>query len=292
MIDFIVTCLQAATPIWLAALGGLFAQRAGVLHMGLEGLMLTGAFTVVAVGVKSDSLLVAVLASVAVNTVVSVIFWILITWFRANVIIVGLALSLAAASGTTYALVAVFGSQAAVQSTLGLAKPFGGSLTVLTYAAVVLSFLSWFVLTRTRWGLRVSVCGRDTFAARSAGVNIDITRLWTLLIAGLFCALAGAELSLANVQSFSDNMTQGRGYVAFIAVLLGGVTPIGTTLAALFFGFAQGLGIESQLSLNGTVPTQFVQMIPYVATIVAMVVAGTAYRRRGMVLSSSPESIQ
>ncbi len=292
MNDFIITCLQAATPIWLAALGGLFAQRSGVLHMGLEGLMLTGAFTVVAVGRATGSLTLSLLAAFAVNTVLSVLFWVLVTWFRANVIIVGLALSLAAASGTTYALVAVFGSQAAVQSSLRLPKPFGLSLTVLTYLAVLLSCATWFALTRTRWGLRVTVCGRDTYAARSAGVDINRTRLTTLVIAGIFCALAGAELALANVQSFSEDMSQGRGYVAFIAVLLGGVTPVGVSIASLFFGFAEGLGIESQLGLNGTVPTQFVEMIPYLATIVAMVVAGAAYKRRGQAMTASPESIQ
>lgn len=292
MSDFVLTCLQAATPIWLAALGGLFAQRAGVLHMGLEGLMLIGAFVTVTVAVKTGSLVAALASAVLSALVVSLLFWVLITWFRANVIIVGLALSLAAASGTTYALVAVFGSQAAVQSDVGLPKPFGGELTVLTYAAVLLTAVTWFVLARTRWGLRITVCGRDTFAARSAGVRIDRTRLVCLLIAGALCALAGAELSLANVQSFSENMSQGRGYVAFIAVLLGGVTALGTSAAALFFGFAEGLGIESQLSLNGTVPTQFVQMLPYLATIIAMVVAGAAYRRRGMTLAPPPEATQ
>lgn len=290
--DFLATCLQAATPIWLAALGGLYAQRAGVLHLGLEGLMLVGAFGVVALGAKTGSMTAAITLTIAINLVLSLIFWLLITHLRANVIIVGLALSLLAASATTFGLVAMFGSQAALQSDLRLARLFGGDLTILTAFAAVASVVTWVLINRTRWGLRLTVCGRDTFAARSAGVHIDRARLAALLIAGTLCSLAGIELALANVQSFSQDMTQGRGYVAFIAVLLGGVTPLGTSIASLFFGFTEALGIESQLSLNGTVPTQVIQMIPYVVTIVAMVTAGAAYRRRGMSVTGTPEALQ
>ncbi|KRB36634.1 ABC transporter permease [Microbacterium sp. Root180] len=290
--DFLITCLQAATPIWLAALGGLFAQRAGVLHMGLEGLMLIGAFVSVTIAIATGSLVMSMTVAIAASLVVSVLFWLLITKLRANVVIVGLAISLTAASATTYALVRIFGSQAAIQTTVELPKPFGGELSILTYAAVGLTAVAWFVFARTRWGLRISVSGRDVFAARSAGVHVDRTRLVALLIAGACCALAGTELALSNVQSFSQNMAAGRGYVAFIAVLLGGVTPIGTAAAAIFFGFAEGIGIEAQLTWGGQVPSQFIQMAPYVATIVAMVVAGIGYRRRGMTIAASPEALE
>jgi ABC-type uncharacterized transport system permease subunit len=291
MLGFLITSIQAATPIWLAALGGLLAQRAGVLHLGLEGLMLIGAFTTVAVAIGTGSLLLAIGAATVACLAVSFVFWVLITALRANVIIVGLAISLAAASATTYALVTIFGSQTAIQTAVSLPKPFGGHLTILTYLAAVLTGVIWFVLSRTRWGLQLSVSGLDTFAARSAGVNVDRIRLTALLVAGVCCALAGAELSLGTVQSFSENMAAGRGYFAFIAVLLGGVTPVGAALSALLFGAADALGIESQLTLNGFLPTQFVQMTPYLVTIIAMVVAGAAYRRRGMSISATPESV-
>lgn len=290
--DFLITCAQAATPLWLAALGALFAQRAGVMHLGLEGLMLIGAFASVAVAIGTGSLAIALLMAIIASLIVSAIFWLLITKLKANVVIVGLAISLAAASATTYALVRIFGSQAAIQTTVELPKPFGGELSILTFAALALTVVAWFVFARTRWGLRISVSGRDVFAARSAGVHVDRTRLIAMLIAGGCCALAGAELALSNVQSFSQNMTAGRGYVAFIAVLLGGITPIGTAIAAVFFGFAEGIGIQAQLTWGGQVPSQFIQMAPYIATIVAMVVAGIGYRRRGMTLIASPEALE
>ncbi len=298
--DLLVLCLQAATPIWLAALGGLLAQRSGIMHLGLEGLMLCGAFSTVAISVKTGSLALAMVAAVGVNLGVSLVFWLLITWFRANTIIVGLAISMTAAAGTTFALVTVFGSQAAIRTDATLPRPVQISdgplaplarLTVLTYAAALLTLVAWLMLTRTRWGLRLSVCGSDTFAARSAGVNIALTRLVTLALAGACCALAGAELALANVQSFSENMTQGRGYLAFIAVLLGGLVPFGVAAASLFFGLADGVGVRSQLDLHGVIPVQFIQMLPYLCTIGAMVAAVLLNRRRGLTMPSGVEEL-
>jgi simple sugar transport system permease protein len=295
MLELFVMCVQAATPIWLVALGGLLAQRSGVMHLGLEGLMLLGAFVVVTTTIATGSPALGILAAIGVNLVVSLLFWLLISVLRTDVIITGLALSLTSAAATTFALVTLYGSQAAINSPVGLPRPVPvegplGAFTVLTYAAVLLTGVLWFLLGRTRWGLAVSAAGSDPFAARSAGVDVDRTRLLALLAAGAFAALAGAELSLANVQIFAENMTQGRGYLAFIAVLLGAVRPLGVAAAALFFGLADGLAIRSQLSLNAVVPVQFVQMLPYVCTIVALVIASTLMQRRRRSASTISEA--
>jgi ABC-type uncharacterized transport system permease subunit len=288
--DFLVTCLQAATPIWLAALGGMFAQRSGVIHLGLEGLMLSGAFVATATAIKTGSIVAAIAAAILVNSLLSLLFWTLVTHFRANVMIVGLGLSLTAAGATGFAMVAVFHTEAAVQSPIGLPRPLAGlagslkplgGLSVLTFAAIALTWAAWWSLRRTRAGLKLSACGSDPFAARSAGVPVGRYRLMALQIAGLLCALAGTELSLARVQSFSDDISQGRGYLAFAAVLLGGVAPVGVSVAALFFGCAAAFGIESQLLFNGSLPPQFVLMIPYVVTVVATTVTAVIRKRRG-----------
>ncbi|GII92786.1 ABC transporter permease [Sinosporangium siamense] len=288
--DFLVTCLQAATPIWLAALAGMYAQRAGVVHLGLEGLLVSGAFAATATAVGTGSIVLALAAAVAVNLVLSALFWVLTTYFKANVMIVGLGLSLTAAGATGYALVVVFGSEAAIRSPIGLPRPFDGlsgplaplgDLSIVTFAAVVLSWFAWWSIRRTRAGLRLSACGSDPFAAKSAGVPVERYRLAALLIGGFLCALAGAELSLAQVQSFSDGISQGRGYLAFAAVLLGGVAPVGVSVASLFFGLAAALGIQSQVDFNDALPPQFVLMAPYVVTIVAISVTALANRRRG-----------
>ncbi|MEU7749865.1 ABC transporter permease [Nonomuraea sp. NPDC049158] len=288
--DFLATCLQAATPIWLAALAGMYAQRAGVVHLGLEGLIVSGAFTATATALATGSIVLALAAAVAVNLALSLLFWLLITRLKANVMIVGLGLSLTAAGATGYSLVVVFGSGAAVQSPIGLPRPFDwltgplaplGDLSVLTFAAVALSWFAWWSIRRTRAGLRLSACGSDPFAARSAGVPVDRYRLAALLGGGFLCALAGAELSLAQVQSFSEGISQGRGYLAFAAVLLGGVAPVGVSLASLFFGFAAAFGIQSQVDFNDVLPPQFVLMAPYIVTIVAISVTALVNRRRG-----------
>ncbi|MFF5260345.1 ABC transporter permease [Actinomadura viridis] len=287
MDDFLVTCLQAATPIWLAALAGMFAQRSGILHLGLEGLMLSGAFAATATAIKTGSIVLAIGVAVAVNLALSLLFWLLVTRFKANVLIVGLGLSLTAAGATGYALVAFFDTEAAIQSPVGLPRPLSGvggplgNLSVLTFAAIGLTWLSWWTIRRTRAGLKLSACGSDPFAARSAGVPVDRYRLAALQVGGLLCALAGTELSLAQVQSFSDNIAQGRGYLAFAAVLLGGVAPVGVSVAALFFGSAAAFGIQSQLDFNGALPPQFVLMLPYVVTIVAISATALVKRRRG-----------
>lgn len=288
--SFLATCLQAATPIWLAALAGMLAQRAGVVHLGLEGLIVSGAFVATATAVSTGSIVLALAAAVAVNLALSLLFWLLITSLKANVMIVGLGLSLVAAGATGYALVVVFGSESAISSPIGLPRPFEGitgplgmlgDLSVLTFAAVLLSWVAWWFIRRTRAGLRLSACGSDTFAARSAGVPVDRHRLGALLAGGFLCALAGAELSLAQVQSFSDGISQGRGYLAFAAVLLGGVAPIGVSLASLFFGFAAAFGIQSQVDFNDVLPPQLVLATPYVVTIVAISVTALINKRRG-----------
>ena len=152
---------------------------------------------------------------------------------------------------------------------------------MLTFAAIALTVFAWWSIRRTRAGLRLSACGSDPFAARSAGVPVDLYRLGALQIGGLLCALAGTELSLAGVQSFSDNITQGRGYLAFAAVLLGNVAPVGVSVAALFFGFATAFGIQSQLDYNGALPPQFILMLPYAVTVIAISVTAVIKKRRG-----------
>lgn len=289
MLDIITTSLQVATPIWLAALGGMYAQRAGILHLGLEGLMLIGAFVSVAMLVHQHSVPLALLTAILVDVVVSGLFWLLITQFGGNVVIVGLAVSITAMGATSYALVALYGSTASIAATRGLPHPVHDApgplsvlngLSLLTYVAALASVVSWWILRRTRFGLRLQAAGTDPFAARSAGVRVDRTRLYSLSIAGVLCALAGADLALGSVQSFSEDMTQGRGYLAFAAVLLGRATPVGVAVSAVFFGFASALGIRSQLSTGHVVPVQFVLMLPYVLTIVAVSLSAYAHRRR------------
>ncbi len=291
MIDFLNIGIQAAIPIMLVTMGGVIAYRAGILHLGLEGLMLIGAFAAVAVTIRTGSVALGVVAAMLVNAVVSLLFWILVDVLRADLYIAGLGLSLTGVGLTSFLLEAIFKTQGAVHAQSGLPSVVGGNrhgllglfagLSVLAWATPVLVFGTWLVLRRTRLGLRVSAVGEYPFAARSAGVNVGAVRCGALVAAGIFCALGGAELALAAINSFGEDMAQGRGYLAVTAVLFGAGHPLGAAVAALFFGLADAVGIESQLSTHHILPVQFILMVPYVLTIVAISISSAIRSRRG-----------
>ena len=275
MIDFIVSVLRSGTPLIYVALAGVLSQRAGIWHVGLEGLMIAGACAAVMITVQAGSLLLGIVVSVAVCVLGSILLWFVIEKLKANPIIAGLGLTGLGLGGTDLAVQAVLGSEAAVHSPVGLPRlgqgwgPFA-VLSVLVVIMPVVVFAMWVLLRRTRFGLQLAACGEHPFAARSVGVNPSRMRLIALMLGGVLCALGGIELALGSLQIFSINMTAGRGFMAFAAVIFGASHPFGATAAALFFSVAEFLGIKAQLSLGEAVPPDFVLMLPYVASIVGV----------------------
>jgi ABC-type uncharacterized transport system permease subunit len=287
--QFIATTLRVGSPLVYVALGGMVAYRAGVFHLGLEGLMLTGAFSAVAVADWTENVWLALGAAVLVDLALSFVFWLVIGPFRANVIIAGLGLTSLAVGGTSYALVTIFDSRGQVRSPVGFPQPVHGAdgwlqsvseLSVLVWVMPIVVVFMWMLTRRTRFGLRVTAAGEFPFAARSAGADVPQLRLVALLIAGALCAVGGADLALGSLQGFSENMTQGRGFLAFAAVLFGAGQPIGTALAAMFFGLAEALGIRAQLLGVSVPPVEFVLMVPFIVTIVAVWLSGLRNRQR------------
>ncbi|CAN5776704.1 ABC transporter permease [soil metagenome] len=286
MEQFIVTTLRVATPIVLVALGGLFAYRAGIFHLGLEGQMLIGAFASVAGTAWTGDVWLGILIGILVNLVVSAGFWVVIVPLRANAIIAGLGLTALGVGGTTFALTVLFDTRGQIRAPVALPRPLSGSidgplaeLSILVLLMPLIALLTWLVLRRTRFGLRLAAVGEYPFAARSAGVRVGRMRLIALLICGTLCTLGGADLALGTLSFFQENMTAGRGFLGFSSMLFGAGDPIGTTLAALFFGLAQALGIQAQLLNLGFPPVEFVLMLPFVATIVAVWISGMRNRR-------------
>lgn len=289
MAQFIATTLRVGSPIVYVALGGMVAFRAGIFHLGLEGLMLSGAFTAVAVAEWSENVWLALLLAVLVNVVLSFLFWVVIGPLRANVIIAGLGLSSLAIGGTSYALVTIFDARGQLRAPVGIPKPVedGGGwaqavseLSVLVWVMPIVVLVVWVVIRRTRFGLRLATTGEFPFAARSAGVSVPRMRLVALLISGALCAVGGTDLALGSLQGFSENMTQGRGFLGFAAILFGAAQPVGTALAALFFGLAEAIGIRAQLLGVSVPPVEFVLMVPFVVTIVAVWLSGLRNRQR------------
>ena len=157
---------------------------------------------------------------------------------------------------------------------------FVSELSVMTWVLPILVVLGWILLTRSHLGLQIAAVGEYPYGAEASGVNQSRVRLHAILITGVGCALAGAQLSVGDLSAFTENMTNGRGFIALAAMLFGARSPLYTALAGLFFGFADAFGILIQIRADGSIPRQFVLMAPFVITIVIVALSSSIGRRR------------
>lgn len=283
------------TPILLAALGGLICERAGVFNIALEGMMLTGAFFAVAGSYYAENAFVGVLAAMLSGALLSVLFAVLAISLRGNMIVLGIALNLLVSGATVFLLRAMFGVKGAFQDPKiqGLGKLSLGALdnvpvlgpillghTWIVYASWVLVIVVYIVLFRHRIGLRLRGVGEMPEAAETLGVNVKVMRYGAIIVSGLLCGLAGAQLSLGQVTLFVENMSAGRGWIAVVAVMFGQAHPIGVFLASVLFGFADSIGFRLQ---GVGLPSQFTGMVPYVVTLIALFI--TQARRKNATLT-------
>ncbi len=291
--------LRLAAPLLLAALGELLVERAGVVNIGIEGMMLCGAFAAFAASVVSGSPAVGVGAGVLAGCVLGGVFVVFAVVRRADQIVVGTAINLLALGATGLALRAMFSdaipSAPAVGewrvpglSELPLLGPALFRQTPFTYAALVLAGACAYFLARTRAGLRLRAVGEAARAADAEGVRVECVRGLAVLTGAGFAGLAGAVLPLAQSNTFAEGMTAGRGFIALAIVIFGRWKPSGVILAALFFGAATAL--QFRLQARGLdVPYPLALMLPYVLTLVVLAFAsgrarapgdlGRAYRR-------------
>jgi ABC-type uncharacterized transport system permease subunit len=281
-------------------MGATYASRAGVFHLGLDGLMLIGAFGAIAGTKWTGSALIGVGVGMSASVLASLLFWFVIVVLRSDPIIAGLGLSTLGLGATSFALQAIFHSRGAIYVDQGLWRPVSGhptgllsivsDLSVLVWLTPLVVAVSWLILRRTLFGVRVAAVGEFPFAARSAGVSVGVIKLKALLITGVLCGLAGAELSLGSLRSFTENLTQGRGFISFTAVIFGAGGPLQTAIAAVFFGLADAIGIQTQLAANGlAVPREVVLAIPYLLTVVAVWYSSRRRRRLGLAGDTSGE---
>ena len=274
--------LRMIAPILLAALGGAICARVGIFNVGLEGLMLTGAFAAITGNHLFGDVWLAVLFAVICSGLMSLILAWLTIGLNANMIVVGVALNFLATGLTTYCLFAIFNVKGSYYDPgmAGLPKwdiPLVGDIpgvggilsghSPLVYFAFLLAFALQFFLFRTVKGFRLLAAGEHPEAARSLGIRIDRIRYFAVLASGVLCGLAGAQLSLGQVTQFTEGMTAGRGFIALVAVMLGQNHPLGVALASLLFGFMDALSIRLQ---GYALPTQFTMALPYVMTLAAM----------------------
>lgn len=270
---FLAQTLRIAIPYLFAASGGVVSERSGLIAIGLEGYMLGGAFCGALASYYSGSAWVGLLGAMAGGVILALLYAVTVIRFRADQVVVGIAINLLVIGATRFFLRLAFHSSANSPRVPG----FGAERSGTGVGALVFNPLIWlgifsvavvaWQLYRTPFGLRVRAVGEHPAAAVSVGIKVDRVRYVSAALSGMFAALGGAYLAFDQHQ-FSAEMTAGRGFIALAAVIFGRWDPFRAALACLLFAAAETL----QIQLQGAqlIPSQFVEMIPYVLTIVAL----------------------
>lgn len=273
--------LRSATPVALAGMGGLMTEHAGIMNIGMDGMILMGAFTAVAVSVVTGSAWLGVAAAILVGMLVGLFFALFVVKFKSDEFIIGTALNILADGLTVFLLWALFNVRGTLRTTEGLPAVDLGVIAEIPFVGQILSgnslfvYLTWglvalmFILVyRTPYGFWVRAAGEKPGTLSTAGISPDKVKWASSVLCGAFCGLAGAQLALGNVTMFSEGMANSRGYVAFACVIFGGANPVKVYLAALMFGFFDALGYRLQ---EYNISPDLTAIIPYVITVVMMV---------------------
>ncbi len=264
--------LTTATPLILAALGETIVQKSGIVNVGLEGMMLIGAFVAAEAAIATNSAVCGIFAAAGVGILVALLFAMFVVRLAANQVVVGVVINLLALglTGTLYRYRShLVGAEF---STPGLpAIVFNQSL--LTLAALLAVPAVWWVLNRTRTGLELRACGEQPAAAEASGIGIAATRTSALIFGGVMAGIAGAFLSVGDVHTFGEGMTDGRGFIALAIVTSGRWNPWGCLIAALLFGFVAIFQFQLQ-AMGYNLPYQLFLALPYVATLAVLTFGG------------------
>jgi simple sugar transport system permease protein len=262
VVAFAAQTLRIAAPIAMAALGGAISERAGVVALALEGMLLAGALAAELAAHATGSPWLGVASAAAGGAVLAALYGLAVIRFRADQIVSGVAVNILALGGTTYFIQLFYGS---ASNAPGIESMPSWIMVLLTVVAVG---LVWLALRFTPFGLRVRAVGEHPDAAASLGVPVARVRAAAVLASGALAGLGGAWLALEN-HGFVSNMSSGRGYLALAAVIMGKWRPVPTALACLFFGAAQAAQI--QLKTAGlAIPDTLADLLPYILTIVAL----------------------
>jgi simple sugar transport system permease protein len=273
--------LRFATPLIFGALGGMFSERSGVTNVGLEGMMLMGAFFGIMAADKLDSWELGLFVGVLSGGLAALLHAVWSIHFRADQIISGFAINFLALGLTGYLFIDIYGQEGTptdIESIPNVRLAFlddvpfigdiFGNLNLMIWIALILVPLSWVVLFRTPLGLRIRAVGEHPRAADTVGIDVYAIRYGAVVASGMLAAAGGAFLSIGFVNSFNENMTAGRGFIALAAVIFGNWRPFGAAAACLLFGFSSALA-QRLPEYSGSAATLF-QALPYVLTLIAV----------------------
>lgn len=284
--------LYNSTPLILAVLGGLFAHKANVLNIGLEGMMLMGAFSSALIVMLTGSLWTALLVSILLTLVLGLVFSFFSVTLKSNFIITGFGINLFVAALSAFVLKYMKLANINVSSVVDVAGlkinipiiadiPVLGSIlsghTAITYTAFVLIAVVSIVLYNTKFGVYVRVVGENEEAAKSVGINTNAVKYIAVLTGAVLCALAGMELSVERLALFTNNMTAGRGFIAIAAIYCGRGEPLKCSLYALLFGLARSLAINLAL-FAGPISGLF-EIVPYLTIVVVLFMVSVVQNR-------------
>ncbi|MFC4395721.1 ABC transporter permease [Arthrobacter sedimenti] len=288
-----------AVPLVFGSLSGVLCERVGVVNIAIEGQLLGGAFTAAIVASMTKSALVGLLAAAIAGAVVSMVLALFSIKYLVNQIIVGVVLNVLVSGVTGFLFSTVMQANKAqfnsppgldvidipVLSSIPIIGPILFRQSLVGYLMYVAVAVVWVGLFKTRWGLRVRAVGEHPQAADTLGINVNATRFWNVTLGGAVAGIGGSFFTLVAIDSFTKEISGGRGFIALAALIFGRWNPVGAFFAALLFGFADNL--QSIVTIIGTpVPSQFMAMLPYLVTVLA--VAGLVGKSRGPAASGIP----
>ena len=281
--NMVLATLRMAIPLTLASIGGTLCERSGIINLGIEGMMLSGAFGAVVGTHVTGNPWLGVLFAIVIGGLCGLLHAVLCIKFRTNQSVSGVGINILA-SGLTIVLCRAIWDSDGISGSVAQVPPI--TIPVLNkipilgalfekqspylYITVLIVLISWYVMYRTKIGLRLRTIGDHPKAAATAGINVTKYRYVAVIICGMLCGLGGSFLSIVQSNLFVKDMVAGRGYMALAATIFGGWNPAGSFFASLLFAFAQAIRIN--LTLN--IPEQFVQMLPYVLTMLVLMGVG------------------
>lgn len=297
---FLASILRVATPILLPSLGALISERAGALNIGLEGMMLGAAFTGVVISAFSQQWFgsetgqiigpwLGLVCGVSVSVTMALLLGFFHLKLKTNLVLSGVAINVLGSAATVAIMFELTGDRGNTNALASLSMPFiqmpefltqipligqfifdvFDNQSIMTWMAFLAVPLVWFMLYRTPFGMHLRAAGENPSAAESVGIDVQRTRYYALILSGIFAGLGGIHMSMGYLNLFQRDMTAGRGFIALATPLLGGNSPVGTAGASVIFGFFDALAIRI-----GTlqIPSMLPQMVPYIATIMALVI--------------------
>ncbi|MGD1816450.1 MAG: ABC transporter permease [Pleomorphochaeta sp.] len=283
-LEFVAMWIRVATPIIFTSLGAVICEKSGVVNLGLEGIMLSAGLMGVIGSAYSNSLFIGMLSGILMGLILSALFGFFHLYLKANPVLCGTAINLFSSGFTVFVMEQLTGEKGTTSSLLSKTFPvlniplidkipvIGRLLSghnVLSYIAILMVFVVYVFLNKTPLGLRIRAVGENENAIKSVGANVNKLRFISIMLCGVLASFGGMYLSMGYLDMFVKNMVAGRGFIALAANAMGRCTPLGALLSSLLFAFFDGLSNIMQIL---RIPSEFVQMLPYLATILGLVI--------------------